>query len=339
MSHIPFPSINQFKQIVKQVRDNAKFHATALPTIKFRGTVKLHGTNAAVCMTTDGNLYAQSRERVLDLVQDNAGFCAFTVQYKEYFQELMATIKRLHPTKTGTIQVYGEWCGGTIQKSVGLNKLPKMFIVFAIRISDNAESQNWFTKETICDAMQDTRIDPVKSIFDFPSWELDIPFTDPESIQNQLVDITNAVEACCPVAAQLLPDCTDELIGEGVVWTAVSTDNPLINIAGVQFKVKGERHSVSKVRTLAEVDEVKLASVTEFVEMVATDNRLAQGVEVLAQRGVECTPANTSQFIKWVMHDVLKEESGAMVNSGLCTKDITGPICNRARQFWLSQLV
>lgn len=93
-----------------------------------------------------------------------------------------------------------------------------------------------------------------------------------------------------------------------------------------------------KVKTLAEVDEVKLASVTEFVEMVVTDNRLAQGIGVLKQRGIECTPENTGAFIKWVMSDVLKEESGAMVNSGLCTKDVTGPICTVARQYWLNSI-
>lgn len=337
MNHISFPSIGQFKQVVKTMRDAAKYHETTLPTVKFRGTVKLHGTNAAVCRTSTGEVYSQSRERTLDLLQDNAGFCAFTQQHQAQFNVIFDRVAAIKsPAPDEVLQVYGEWCGGNIQKGVGISKHSKMFVVFGIRVSSDASSNTWFTKDEVQQVMQGLTTDAIKSIFDFQSWEVDIPFANPESVQNKLVDITIQVETQCPVAKALLPDCQDDLIGEGVVWTAVESSNPLIKVDGLMFKVKGEKHSVSKVKTLAEVDEVKLASVAEFVDMVVTTNRLSQGVDVLKQRGIECNAQNTGEFIRWVMSDCLKEESGAMVNSGLCTKDITGPICNRARQYWLN---
>ncbi len=43
-----FPSIEQFRHAVRAVRDRASFNGTPVPTLRFRGTVKLHGTNAGI---------------------------------------------------------------------------------------------------------------------------------------------------------------------------------------------------------------------------------------------------------------------------------------------------
>ena len=74
---ITFPEIVQFRQIIKLVHDNTRYngkdengHAIydatkRLPILTFKGTVKLHGTNAGVTLTKDGDMYAQSRENVI----------------------------------------------------------------------------------------------------------------------------------------------------------------------------------------------------------------------------------------------------------------------------------
>ncbi len=81
-----FPSIEQFRSVVKQVKDTSSYvgqdeegkpifdYTRKLPTITFTGTVKLHGTNAGIVKYSDGRLEFQSRERVLTLDYDNAGF-------------------------------------------------------------------------------------------------------------------------------------------------------------------------------------------------------------------------------------------------------------------------
>lgn len=55
-----YPSIEQFRNVIKTVRFNHDFqgkdengnpiyqHKENYPTLKFQGTVKLHGTNAAI---------------------------------------------------------------------------------------------------------------------------------------------------------------------------------------------------------------------------------------------------------------------------------------------------
>jgi len=89
---LKFPSIEQFKTINKHVRDSVQYHNTLFPTIKFMGSVKIHGTNASFVRPVNGtqdDIYFQSRERVLDIVQDNAGFCAWGTGKKDVLNELL----------------------------------------------------------------------------------------------------------------------------------------------------------------------------------------------------------------------------------------------------------
>ena len=132
-----YPSINQFRNIVRTVRDNHDYqgkdeqgnpisrHISPYPKLMFKGTVKLHGTNAAVVLYKDGRIQYQSRERVLSLQQDNAGFMTYMsgLDLSKLFQGI--------PFED-YIVIYGEWCGGNIQKGVAITGLPKMFVIFDV---------------------------------------------------------------------------------------------------------------------------------------------------------------------------------------------------------------
>ena len=118
-----FNKIEQFRNIVKQVRDYCSYHNEPLPTILFDGTVKLHGTNAAVGIK-DGELYCQSRSRIITPEDDNLGFASFVEENKSYFEDLFNSFDANHAI------IYGEWCGGNIQSGVALTGLDKMFVIF-----------------------------------------------------------------------------------------------------------------------------------------------------------------------------------------------------------------
>ncbi len=74
---IKFPSIDQFPTVVTNI--NRHFNYVGLdengdaiydktlpkPKLKFKGRVKLHGTNAAVCYNEPGGTWAQSRENII----------------------------------------------------------------------------------------------------------------------------------------------------------------------------------------------------------------------------------------------------------------------------------
>lgn len=323
--HISFPSIEQFRSVIKHITDNCKHHQVVLPILTFTGTVKLHGTNHGVCRNlNDGTIYTQSRERITAIGDDNAGSAAWTLQNIDKFQMLFNRIDMLNGTfnTEETTQIFGEWCGGSIQKGVGLNKVDRQFIVFAIRVSIDSESQVFFTPSQIVEVCKDI----MPCSYDFPSWHLDIDFNKPELAQAKLIELTEAVEKDCPVARQMLgADFKDELIGEGIVWTAVFKGNT------VRFKVKGEKHSSSKVKVLAAVDVEKMASIREFVAAVVTESRLTQGLEHITAR----EPKYTGEFLKWVMSDIFKEESDTMVANGFTSKEVSGSLSTAIRQWFL----
>lgn len=322
--HIAFPSIPQFRNVIKEVRETAKYHREVEPTLTFTGSVKLHGTNHAVCMSPEGTIYTQSRERLTSIDNDNAGSAAWTLAHEAELRHVFEQVINTNTVLVNeTIQIFGEFCGGSIQKGVGLNNIDKTFVVFAIRISEDSDSQKFLSPEEVQNACGTY----VLCIYNFPMYKVDIDFLRPELSQETIVELTKAVEKDCPVARELLGnDFAKELIGEGIVWSTVYKGNTL------RFKVKGEKHSSSKVKTLALVDVEKMSSIHEFVSAVLTESRLAQGLEHVTERD----PKYTGDFIRWVMQDVLKEEMDTILENGFTNKDITGHISKAARNWFLT---
>ena len=324
MKHISFPSIEQFRSVIKHVQDNAKHNNELLPILSFTGTVKLHGTNHAVCRAPNNKIYTQSRERITTVELDNAGSSAYTKDNIGLFIELFRIIdSRENVSSEDTIQIFGEWCGGNIQKSVGLNQLPRMFVAFSISISKDFESQVFLSDSLVKEYCTKAHI---ASVFDFPTYSIDIDFNQPEVAQAKLIKLTEAVEKDCPVARQLLGKDAKTLVGEGVVWTTIYKNRTL------RFKVKGEKHSISKVKTLANVDIEKVNSIREFVSNVVTEARLLQGLEHVEAREAKYT----GTFLKWVMSDIYKEESDTMSGNGFTSKEVSGPLSTTIRQWFLA---
>lgn len=207
MKHFSFPSIEQFRSAVKTVRDNCDYHGRPLPTITFEGTVKLHGTNAGVVKDlSTGEIWAQSREQLITPGSDNAGFAQFVAVNGNTFQTLFDAAQdqcglgadQLVPTH---LAIFGEWCGKGIMKGVAINQLEKRFVVFGIRvIADSDEPKMyWLSSDQMRTVVASVNNDKIFCIVNFKTWTLDIDFAKPELAQNELVQITNDVEAECPV--------------------------------------------------------------------------------------------------------------------------------------------
>lgn len=326
MKHLAFPSIEQFRNIVKVVNDRTYHNGFVIkPIIKFRGSVKSHGTNAAIVFDTYDNVfYAQSRSNVLSLTSDNAGFAQYFETNRTFFESWLKNIAELSDGER-YISIYGEWCGGNIQKGVAISGLPKMFLVFALRLSNLDEDGNpestWFFDHFNV---------PKNDIKCFPIWvfekyDIEIDFNHPELAQNKLVAWTEAVEASCPIGEWF----GKEGVGEGVVYHAVSSNIPGFNISDLLFKVKGALHSASKVKTLAAVDVEVINNINELVLTLATENRFHQGVQVLTEQGINMDdPKNTRHFIAWVKDDIIKEDKDSILASGLDFGKVIANICS-----------
>lgn len=311
-----YNSIDQFRHVIKEVRMRHDFkgvdedgkaiyeHASPYPILTFKGTTKVHGTNGGIVLYKDGSIKIQSRNRELSLGSDNKGFYSFIkskditplfegLDFKEY------------------IAIYGEWCGGNIQKGVAIQGLPAMFIIFDV-VVDGVYLNDYSS------SLESEGVYNVKS---FGEWEVDIDFNNPEKIQNVLIEHTLKVEEECPVGKYF----GKSGIGEGIVFH-------LKGDRSVKFKSKGEKHSSSKVRVINAIDTEVLKKVEDFVTYACTVNRLTQGLEHVPSRDIKYT----GEFIKWVCKDVLKEEEDTLIASGLEWKKVAGLISKKASEFFRS---
>jgi hypothetical protein len=334
---ISYPSIEQYRNVIVAVNHMSSYqgqdendepiYSTVVEkeTIKFRGTVKLHGTNAGVIYNTHDSMWAQSRKNIITPEKDNAGFAFYIDTHQEQMMELVNIIKeREHVnTETHNIAIFGEFCGGNIQKGVAITGLDKMFVIFGVKIApyapdpENHESSVWVDHTGLRN--NDSQIYNVE---DFPVFDLDIDFNRPDLAQAEMVKLVDEVEACCPVGKSF----GVEGIGEGLVWKGWFKNCQFM------FKTKGTQHSASKVKTMAPVDVEKMNSIHEFVEYACTDNRLQQGVEmVFTINSLTPTIKQMGDYIRWVVGDITKEESDTMATNKLEPKDVNKHISVKAR--------
>ena len=335
---ITFPEIGQFRQIIKTVTDNTRYSgkdvngdaiydaSKRLPTLTFTGTVKLHGTNAGVTLTKDGDMYPQSRENIISVEHDNAGFAFFVESHKDVFKGMFET---LDIRDADYITIFGEWTGGNIQKGVAINGLPKMFVIFAVKLSyeENEVNTNYFLTNDETKHLKNPET-LIFNVLDFENYTIDVDFENPLLAQNKLIELTLAVENECPVGKAFGNIGT----GEGIVWKAETERGT------IRFKVKGEKHSSSKVKTLATVDTEKVNSIKEFAEYAVTESRLEQGIEkVFTSVNEQIDIRKIGDFLKWIVGDVIKEELDTLVDNGLEPKEVNSAISNIARKWFLDK--
>lgn len=94
-------------------------------------TEKIDGTNAAVIVTEDGQVGAQSRKRVITPESDNFGFAKWVEQHSSGLVELL-----------GPGYHYGEWWGSKIQRTYGLTGGEKRFSLFNTHRHEGIEERS-----------------------------------------------------------------------------------------------------------------------------------------------------------------------------------------------------
>jgi len=329
---ISFPKIKDYKTAVQNITHAARYegfdeekqeviyNTDPLPTITFTGTVKLHGTNAGVCYNNQEGFWYQSRENIITPQKDNAGFAFFTDTNKDVFKAIIEQIAIDNNISLDefTVSVYGEWAGGSIQKGVALNELEKQFYIFGVKISKPQDPE--FTSYWVDSTKYASKENKIFNVDQFTTYTMEIDFNQHKEIVNDLITITEAVEAECPTCKAFGVSG----VGEGVVWRA--------EYKGIvyRFKVKGAKHSNNKVKKLVEVDPVKLASVNEFVDYTVTENRVDQGIQIIFGDGF-IEKKKTGDFLKWIVNDIIEEEGHTLAENGLEPKDVTKSLSNKAR--------
>lgn len=346
--HISYPSIGLFRHAVKAVSERSAFSGLARqPTLRFRGSTKLHGVNAGIVFS-EGALHAQSREIVLTPEADNHGFAKWThaneALFAGFLSPLLAQARSASDPGEAphSIALFGEWFGKGVQSGVGVSSLDKRFAAFGLAlvrdglVRENGEMVpgeifDWTALPKLSEALAPlSRSGAILCLQDFPVWEAEVDFEHPEEAAQRLEELTRAVEAQCPVAAALGAIG----IGEGIVWTCQSTDAEAgFSTHGLAFKVKGEKHSDNATKKLAPVDVERLAGIEACAALVGTSARFHKALDHLRAIRPGCDPMApelTRDFLHWIAQDIAKEEADTIAQNGLDPKEVNKAVGKRA---------
>lgn len=352
---IAYPETLQFRQVVTHVSRHMGYsfgdQPKQLPTLKFIGTVKLHGTNAAIVYQQNIGHWCQSRNRVLSAINNNAGFVEHMDSLAEkFFNDHViphCLPIRQYYEQGSTIVIFGEWCGSNIQgdANVAIAGLPKMFVIFKIKIISRKKVPNrsgasaqekykdnpdgfWLDPKEWTDIKWHSR--SIYNIYDFPSYDIEINFNAPHLSQNTLTQMTEEIERKCPVGAYFgRIGC-----GEGIVWTEWQQTHGCLT-----FKVKGQDYMIVNSKTLVSVHTPKLSSVQEFVEYACTKNRMQQAYSCIHEELPSIQAKDFSTFVRWLAEDIIKEEKDTMDAIHIDAKDITRAITSTAQAWFSDRLI
>ena len=333
MEHTPYPSIEQFRNAVRAVSLTARYvgrdendgpiydSTKPLPTLKYVGTVKSHGTNLAIGWNSNtSELWFQSRTNIITPENDNAGAARFFTEFKH---ELISYLDNIPGSE---VIVFMEWIGKGIQKGVAINELSKRAILFDVLCDGK-----WLSKERVASIPNDREL-CIYNIYNFPTYEFAIDFNFPEDVQNKLVELTTSVADECPIAKSFGVSG----IGEGIVWKCVTegyTDPKFY------FKVKDERHANSKVTKLNPVDDEKINKLRELAAIVTPAWRLSQMLTESCDlnNGGAIDRSKMGNYLKLVNNDICKEEMDVLNENKTDFKEIVKYVGEIARNYFFEQ--
>ncbi len=309
------------------------------PTLKFKGTVKTHGTNAGIGLTTDGEVYAMSRNNIITPLGDNAGFATWVQSEKEMLKKTLECAQILANQFHDDCKayVYGEWIGKGVQNKVGISTLSKRWCIYAIKVVPNdTEVESFYIDSSPLVSCAARKIHKVE---EFKTFEIDIDFNNVAVAAEQIEKWVLEVEAECPVAKALgaVPIKADgRLIGEGIVWTYFEN-----RIRKHIFKTKGQEHSKGggKVKKFKAADSKELQKAQLWVmKYGCTESRLDQKyVEAFGCDGPG-DRKRTGEYIKSVFQDVVDEELDLLIEEGLEPKNISGLVAKAAKDYLFSRM-
>lgn len=315
---IKFGSIGQFRNFIKTMQ------YLGWRKINLIGTVKIHGTNSSVGLDLkDNSLFYQSRNRVLSLDDDNYDFAKYIEDNKSEFLKIFDEIKnKINTEKYDSIIIYGELAGKGIQNKVAVSQIDRFFAPFSV-IGVNKDTVDQL--DVKLSVNESIRFYPVET---FGVYNIQLDLDNVHLAQQEIKDLTISIENECPVGKYFGVSGT----GEGIVFTDETKQ--------YSFKSKGEKHSVSKVKVIANVDIEKINKIKDFVDYSVIENRLNQGIEYLKEMNKELDISSMGDFLRWLANDVLKEEQDVISENGLDNdlKAIMKSVSSKGRKWFMDKI-
>ena len=311
--------------------------------ITYRAKIKLHGTNAGVQITTEGEVAAQKRTQIITPDNDNAGFAAWVANNIGYFEQLKSDTN---------ITVFGEWCGSSIQKGVALSQIGrKIFAVFAIQyggVGEIAKLARSLAPVGDAGSLAKLEIRPEiirailpehKDIFVLPYYgePIKLNFGDLEQLQTAAATINKMVKEVEKVDPWVRDNFGIEGTGEGLVmYPEVRDVVERENYTRLIFKAKGEKHQVVKTKQAVQIEPETARNIQEFVDLFVTEARLQQALTEACDNKVDLKL--TGQFLKWISIDIHKESEAELAAADLTWKQVNKYVIGAARKWYTNKV-
>ena len=347
--HLKTPSIEQFRHVVTSLKRNLEFvgldeNGEAIfdtlidyPILKVTATEKIHGTNAGFAFYNDSEevFWTQSKENIITPEKDNAGFAFWAYGKQEILKNIIKRLAEYNniDLKKNIVVLYGEWAGGSIQKNTAVQGLTKSFFIFKrFRVTSIDSGDTEYFDTCIDGKYIDDTSNDIYNVSNFPTYEFDLDLNRPDIFQTEIVNLVETkIEPASPLGQQLgFPSN----VGEGVVCEVTVKDRTSL------FKVKGEKHSKSKVKKLKKIDNELENKKIEVANEVSRNWRLEQGFQEANDtlNGGEPDIRNIGKFLKWINLDIIKEESDIIREAGFEPKDIFRYSTDIAKKWYFEQL-
>lgn len=338
---IPWTEIESFHNVRKFLKKDPTgwWGEQHVKSIAYKCKVKLHGTNSAVQVYSDGTLQAQSRNSFITPEKDNAGFarwvestCCKFGEHPDYWNSARSHI------------IYGEWVGSGIQKGVAVSEIPKKcFAVFAARtLNEAGEPGEELIVEprdlmALTDGIPDVYVLPwytgsrYGSDTIFSTFHMN-PIVESDGLTSDLETINHWVDKIEAEDPWVQETFGVKGTGEGLVFYPANFTN-YSDFCNLVFKAKGEKHKNIKTGSAVQLNPETASSIDGFVELVLTTARLEQGAGVVG--GFE--QKLTGQLVNWCVADVEKECQDELEASGLTFEQVKKPLSTKARTWYLNE--
>lgn len=318
----------------RKIDNFTNFYAGALKTqdffnitdryVLYNAKIKLHGTNAAIVLSSDQKVYAQKRSEIITPEHDNFDFAKYV---KHTVEPLVTKFN-----DSFDVIIHGEWYGPGVQNGVACSHLStRRFAIFAIETTEIAKDSldhnenDWFVvKPELIKIILDNHFHKgIPDTFDILPFFYEHSFYfnlyDKESVESFLLNINHDVENIGECDPWIKTNFDIEGPGEGLVFYDLLENDSINNI----FKAKSEAHRTVKSKTAAQIDPEKTSAKIEFVNSIVTEPRLIQGFDILKETvGDYPTMKNIPDFLRWVANDVQNECHSEMEANQFYWKDI-----------------
>lgn len=263
-------------------------------------------------------------DQLMDLLKEiKFDFAKYIEDNKSEFLKIFDEIKnKINTEKYDSIIIYGELAGKGIQNKVAVSQIYRFFAPFSV-IGVNKDTVDQL--DVKLSVNESIRFYPVET---FGVYNIQLDLDNVHLAQQEIKDLTISIENECPVGKYFGVSGT----GEGIVFTDETKQ--------YSFKSKGEKHSVSKVKVIADVDIEKINKIKDFVDYSVTENRLNQGIEYLKEMNKELDISNMGYFLRWLANDVLKEEQDVITENSLDNdlKAIMKSVSSKGRKWFMDKI-